>query len=113
MPTSQLTNKQTRLRTEDQADLAAFGLLRKTAMKNAAPSENSQAFFGIKDSGEDTELKFDASIEDLQHDNMTVAMVAPEDKTFNMLLTTDFNEAVKAATEQDLRAFLRDTIRKV
>lgn len=114
MRTSQPTNNLTRLAPETEADLAAFGLVRKAAMKEAAPRDDGeQTFFGIKENGNETELRFNASIADLQKNNMTVAMVAPEDKTFNMLLSTNFNEAVTTASEDDLRTFLRGLLRKV
>jgi len=82
-------------------------------MENAAPSDSEQNFFGMRENGDSTELKFNASIADIQDDNMTVAMVAPEDKTFNMLLSTNFHEAVTTADEKDLRTFLRTVIAKV
>lgn len=113
MPTSSPTNKLTNVTPETEADLAAYGIVRKTAMENAAPQEDEQVFFGMKQNGNSTELTFGTSIQNIQDKNMTVAMVAPENKTFNMLLETNFNEAISSANEDDLRSFLRGILRKV
>lgn len=102
-------NNSTNMSPELEADLAAYGILRKTAEKEAGDAE----FFGMKDKGNKTVLKFNADIETLQDEGMTVSVVAPQNETFNMLLTTDFNKAVKTATTDDLRAYLRKLLRKV
>lgn len=114
MRTSLHTNNATRLTAETEADLAAFGLLRKAAMKHAAPKEDGNpAVFGLKEKGDSTELTFNVSAERLQEDGMIMAVAAPENKSFNMLVQTNFNEAVSTASESDLKRFLRGLLRKV
>lgn len=108
------TNKSTKVSENLQEELAAFGILRSKVMEKAAPREDGEAeFFGIKNYGGNTvELKFDTSIDEIQNANMTVALAAPELSTFNMLVTTNFDEAVKVSTKEDLRSYLRRIVDK-
>lgn len=108
MPTSNNTNKSTKVSTELQADLAQYGLVRAEAIKNAPVKRTGTPnFFGIKNEGSETVLKFNTSIETIQDNGMTVALVAPENESFNMLVTKDFKKAVEGSTIDNLRSFVR------
>lgn len=108
------TNKSTKVSQELQEDLAAFGILRRQVMENAAPKQNGAPnFFGIKDKGNEVELKFDTDISAIQDSGMMVALAAPENETFNMLVTTNFKKAISTGSQKDLRAFLRRIVDKV
>ena len=109
------TNKSTNVSEELQRDLAAYGLVRSKVMEEAPPSVAGEPnFFGIKNYGGDkVEYKFDASIEAIQDAGMTVALAAPDLETFNMLVTTDFEKAVKVGSSEDIRAYLRRVVKRV
>jgi hypothetical protein len=107
-------NKSTRVSESLQEEMAEFGLLRSKVMENAPPKESGEPnFFGVRNYGGDRiELKFDTSIEAMQDDNMTVALAAPDLETFNMLVTTNFDEAVKTGSKEDIRSYLRRIVDK-
>lgn len=109
------TNKSTKVSEELQRDLAAYGLVRDKVMKEASPSTTSEpSFFGIRNYGGDkVEYKFDATIEAIQDAGMTVALAAPDLETFNMLVTTDFEKAVKVGNAEDIRSYLRRVVNRV
>lgn len=107
-------NKSTKVDENLQEELAAFGILRSKVMEEAPPTENGEAkFFGIRNYGGDkVDLKFDTDIQAIQDANMTVALAVPELETFNMLVTTNFEEAVKVSSKEDMRNYLRRIVDK-
>lgn len=102
------SNKSTKVSTELQADLAQYGLVRAKAVENAPVKKTGAPnFFGMKDEGSKTVLQFSDDIEALQNNNMMISLVAPENESFNMLVTKDFKKAVEGSTEDNLRSFVR------
>lgn len=108
------TNKSTRVSEHVQEELAEYGILRSKVMENAAPKETGEPnFFGMRNYGGDNiELKFDTSIEAIQDAGMTVSLAAPELESFNMLVTKNFDEAVKVGSKDEVRAYLRRIVDK-
>lgn len=114
MNTSQLTVVDENLREE----LAAYGLVRAVAAKKAPPNKSGEAnFFGLDNRGEEVEMLFtedDKKLADaVCDDGMQLAVVAPENESFNMLLTKDFSKAVKGRDPETLREFIRHIVDEV
>lgn len=96
-----------------QEDLAEYGILRAEAIKNApVKSSGVPNFFGLKYGFGEAELLFDTDIKTIQDRNMQVAIVAPDNETFDMLVTTNFQKAVTKASPDQLRSFIRNILRK-
>lgn len=94
-------------------DLAQYGLVRAVAEKAAPVNTKNPNFFGMRDNGMDTELVFSKDIDTLVESEMDLALVAPENETFNMLLTKDFRKAVEQKDDESLRDFLRRLLDEV
>lgn len=94
-------------------DLAQYGIIRAVAAKAAPVNKKSANFFGLNNDGTDTELVFSKDIDHLVESEMDLALVAPENESFNMLLTKDFKKAVTEKDEDTLRAFLRRLLDEV
>jgi hypothetical protein len=92
------------------ADLAEYGLIRAVAAKKAPVRFDKPNFFGFEDRGAEVEMLFtddDKTLVEATEEGMQLALVAPENESFNMLLTRDFPEAIKQAKPETLREFLR------
>lgn len=113
MPTLLPTNEHTRVSAELQKELAQFGILRQDVMEKAPPKEGKPNFFGIKYEGEVPELAFGLDVKQIQEREMSVGMAAPMDKSFDMLMTENFEGTVKTADQTDLRSFIRRLVDKV
>lgn len=103
-------NKSTVVPLPLQRDLAEYGLFRKKAVDGTTKSD---PFMGVRKNSSGYETKFGTGIRAIQDDNMTVAVVAPHNEPFDMLVTKDFKKAVNTASEDDLRAFLRSIVDEV
>jgi hypothetical protein len=107
-PTLHSTNAHTKVDLPLQEELAQYGILRAKVMDKAPPKKDGANFFGLRyTGGGESETLFDTSVKAIQDNDMMLAMAVPEDKTFNMLVTTDFVKAVSTASPTDLRGFLR------
>jgi hypothetical protein len=107
-------NRLTKVDSRLQRELAEYGIVRRKVMDKAPPKANGQAnFFGFKDTYDEAELKFDVSPETIQENGMKVGMAVPDNKSFNLLVTQNFTEAIKTVSESGLRAYLRRVIDKV
>lgn len=114
MRTSSSNNESTKVSLTLQDDLAQYGLTRDKAAKQApVRSSGEPNFFGMKETGSKTELKFGGDIAAIQKAGMTVSLVAPENESFNMIVTKDFRRAVAGSTEDTLRSFVRRIFDKV
>ncbi len=112
MDTSHLTVVDSTLTDE----LAAYGLVRAIASKKAPVNLEKPNFFGMQDKGEEVELLFTKDTKELvaaTEEGMQLAVVAPEDESFNMLLTKDFPKAVSDKDPETLRDFLRRILDEV
>lgn len=92
------------------ADLAEYGIIRAVAVKKAPVRFDKPNFFGYENRGAEVELVFtqdDETLVEATEDGMQLALVAPDNETFNMLLSTDFPEAIKRTEPETLREFLR------
>jgi len=107
-----MDNNSTKVSQELQRELAEYGIVRHKVEEKAAPNSERPKFFGIKEAGSKTELKFNTTIKGIQDAKMTVAIAAPEHESFNMLVTTNFSKAVTTASEEDLRTFIRKIVDK-
>lgn len=97
-------------------DLAAYGLVRDIAAKKAPVNLEKPNFFGLQDKGEEVELLFtkdNKTLVEATEEGMQLAVVAPEDESFNMLLTKDFPKAVSDKDPETLRDFLRRILDEV
>jgi hypothetical protein len=112
MNTSQLTVVDENLRQE----LAAYGLVHSVAEKKAPVSNTKANFFGVERHGEEVEMLFtkdDKILADAVDDGMQLAVVAPENESFDMLLTSDFPKAIQGKDSQTLREFIRRIVDEV
>lgn len=103
-------NTSTVVSEELQQELAEYGIFRKEAVKNTSASN---PMFGFRDTYNGYEAKYHASAASIQDAQMQIAVVAPENMPFDMLVTTNFKEAVRTARPDDLRAYLRSIVDKV
>ncbi|MES2704836.1 MAG: hypothetical protein V4649_19530 [Bacteroidota bacterium] len=93
-----------------QSELAEYGLIRAVAAKKAPVNLEKPNFFGIEDRGSEVELLFskdDKILAEATEEGMQLALVAPENEPFNMLLTRDFPAAIRGKDPETLREFLR------
>lgn len=93
-----------------QVELAEYGLLRKEALANTTAAN---PFFGLRTTYGGYDTKYGTSLKAIQESDMDIAIVAPENESFDMLITKDFNKAIKTASKDDLRSFLRSIVDKV
>lgn len=101
-------NNQTKVSSTLQADLAEYGLVRSKVIEEAPVKKTGKPnFFGIREGFNETEFKFDASLEQIQDAGMTVALAAPEDESFDMLVTADFDTAMKRGSVEEKKDWLR------
>lgn len=112
MTTLHRTNKHTRVDETLQKELAQYGVLRQEVMEEAPPREDEPNFFGIKYRGEEPDLAFGIDIKQIQKRGMEVGMAVPEDKSFDLLMTENFEKTVATANEDDLRSFIRRIVDK-
>lgn len=103
-------NKSTVVDISLQRELAEYGLFRREAVANTTASD---PFMGLNNKYDEIETKFGTSIQAIQDAQMQVAIVAPENEPFDMLVTKDFKKAISTASMDDLRAFLRSIVDKV
>lgn len=89
-----------------QEDLAQYGITRQIAEKAAPVNVDNPNFFGIREEGQETELVFGAKLDDLTEPGTQIAVLAPELERFDMLVTKDFDKAVKEADPKTLREFI-------
>lgn len=94
-------------------ELAQYGIVRDVAVKLAPVNTKTASLFGFNDNGADTELLFSDDADVLVESKMDLAIVAPENESFNMLLTKDFKKAVESKDEDSLRGFLRRLLDEV
>ena len=92
-----------------QRELAEYGVFRAEVVKNTSKTD---PFFGLRITGSEYQTKFNVGIEAIQDANMQVAMVAPDDEPFDMLITKDFKKAVATAGIEDLRSFIRSIVQR-
>lgn len=93
-----------------QEDLAEYGILRHKA---GAKTTKDNPFFGLRTSYNEYETKFGTSLKAIQESKMGIALYVPENEPFDLLITKDFNKAIKTGSEEDLRSFLRSIVDKV
>lgn len=93
-----------------QLELAEYGILRKEVLENTSASN---PFFGLRNTYGGYETKFGTSIKAIQDSELSVALAAPENESFDMLITRDFNKAIKTGSKDDLRAFVRSIVDRV
>lgn len=107
-------NDNTKVSKELQEDLALYGITRKDVMEKAPPKKDGKAnFFGVKEeAGGKLKLKFTDNIVSINKDKMMVGMATPENKSFDLLVTKNFKEAVTKASKNDLRSFIRQIVKK-
>jgi hypothetical protein len=106
-----LRNNQTKVSETLQSELAAYGIVRMEVMENAKPKKSGEpSFFGLREGYRETELKFDATPEQIQKAGMTLALAAPEDASFDMIAVTNFDKAMKAGTVDEKKDWLRKIV---
>lgn len=93
-----------------QEDLAAFGIMREHA-KNETRGI-TPGFFGLQktSSGYDTQFRDDPRDID---DGMTLAIVAPDNEPFDMLVKKDFKRAVRVSNPKSIRDYLSRLLDKL
>lgn len=112
MSTSQLTVVDQNLREE----LAEYGLVYAVAAKKAPAKVGEANFFGMDKRNDSVDLVFtkdDKELANAVEDGMQLAVVAPENESFDMLLTSDFPRAIAGKDKETLRDFLRRIVDEV
>lgn len=87
-------------------DLTEYGLMRDKASKKAGRSDGEPNFFGLKRTGDGYRTSFGDPYGLSQRTGFTLAVVAPEHESFDMLVTKDLPEAVRRADHATLRAYV-------
>lgn len=105
-----MKNTSTKVTPELQKELAEYGLFRHKAVQETSASD---PFMGITREGDKYIGHFSGDIAKLQGKQAQIAVVAPENESFDMLITKDFNKAITTARPDDLRAYIRSIVDKV
>lgn len=87
-------------------DLSEYGLMRDKANKKAGRSDGEPNFFGLKCTGDGYRTAFGDPYGLSQKHGFTLAVVAPEYESFDMLVTKDLPEAVRRADPSTVRAYV-------
>lgn len=93
---------------ELQAELAEYRLFRDKAIDKTSDLSGVK-FFGIVDKGDERTLRVADDLSSLDNDtlnSMQLAVVAPDNETFDMLASKDFTKKLKLNTPANLRRFL-------
>ena len=110
MPTLHDNNK---MPQELQSELASYGLMRQTA-KQTAPkySGSGPNYFGILETGEEYKLLFTNDLRKIgeQRDSMQLAIVAPENVSFDMLEPKDYSQGKRLKDETTIRRLLSNLL---
>lgn len=97
-----------------QKDLAEYGLLRDTAKKETGELTGTK-FFGLSETTDEYKLTITDDIEkiDSQYEHTQLAIIAPDNETFDMLEPKDFSKKLKLTNPKNLRKFLLDLVNSV
>ena len=88
------------------ADLAAYGLARDIAHKEAGSSGGDPNFFGLRQNGREYSMQFGTPEALAGARGVNLAIVAPDTPAFDILVTKDLREAVRTADPRTLREFV-------
>ena len=108
--------RNTKLSPDLQADLASYGLLRKTVKEESSKGGGKGAkLVGVLETSDEYKL---FSVDSLQNTNVAgkdivLSIVAPENEAFDMISPKDFSDKIKSRDEKSLRAFLLKLIDSV
>lgn len=100
------TLEPTAISNELQEDLTKYGLVVKAAKKEAPINANKPNFFGVRNSGSEVELIFNGGEKVMTEPGVQVSVLAPDIEAFDMLVTTDFKEAVKKSDAKTIREYV-------
>lgn len=94
---------------ELQAELAAYGIMRETAIEEAPKySGPGPEYFGLEEQNDEFKMLFTSDLTDLdKHEKMHMAIVAPEFQTFDMLAPKDYSKHLSFKDPVNLRSYLR------
>ena len=108
--------RNTKLSPNLQADLASYGLLRKSVKEEQNDSKGKGAkLVGVLETSDEYKLY---SVDSLNNVNtagkdIVLSVVAPENEAFDMISPKDFSDKIKSRDEKSLRAFLLKLIDSV
>lgn len=105
-----IKNKSTKVDESLQRELAEYGLLRQEVTENTSVDN---PLFGLRTRFGGYDTKFGVSAQTVQESNMSIAVAAPDNEPFDMLVTKNFKEAISKADTKDLRSFLRSIVDRV
>lgn len=92
-----------------QKQLLEYGLARATAKKGAAKLD-APAYFGIKKDGEETKFKFTEDLQSISDDSMDLAMLIPDDQSFDLMAPADYGKKLSLKNPKTIRKFLSDLL---
>lgn len=99
--------------TELQLELVSYGLLREAAKENAPKySGAGPDYFGMTEDGDEYKLLFTNDLRklDKQDSPMSLAIVAPDNETFDMLAPKDYSKGLSLKDDKSLRRYLTNLL---
>lgn len=104
-----ILNTNNKLSSDTQEVLVTYGLLRQTAKENAPKySGEGPEYFGLHETANEYKLLFTEDLTDLdRHPEMELAIVAPDNQTFDLLAPKDYAKKITLKDEKSIRSYLR------
>lgn len=99
--------------TELQSELASYGIMRESAIKNAPGNSGSgPKYFGMHETNDEYQLYFTNDLRkiDKQENPMQLAIVAPDNETFDMLTPKDYSKGLSMKDSTSLRRYLSNLL---
>lgn len=92
-----------------QDDLRQYGLERIVAAAGSAMLPQPQ-YFGMKQMGTQRAFDFTPDLQTLQDDAMNLAIVVPDNQTFDLMAAGNYGESLAAKGGKSVRKFLSDLL---
>lgn len=97
----------TKMPGELQVELAEYGLLRDRAKQETARLPGRK-MFGLRETADEYEILAAEDLADLdkEKDPFQLAVIAPDNETFDLLAPQDLSAKLKGKDEKSIRAFI-------
>lgn len=102
-----------KLEEDLQIELSNYGLMRDTAKKNAPGNSGSgPQYFGLHEGDDEYKLYFTNDLRrlDNQTDPMQLAIIAPDNESFDMLAPKDYSKGLKLQDNSTIRRMLSNLL---
>jgi hypothetical protein len=99
--------------TELQSELASYGIMREAAIKNAPGNSGSgPKYFGLYEGTDEYSMYFTSDLRriDQQDEPMQLAIVAPDNETFDLLAPKDYSAGLSMKDSTSLRRYLSNLL---